>query len=78
MTQTPAVLHECCASCKFWKRPAIGASDCRRMPPNYSLASKNCRLWPNTLGTDWCGEWKALANGKAPKSAAAGSGPALG
>jgi len=66
----PVVLHECCAACHYWKN-----NSCRRYPPTHSLANTNCRVWANTLGTDWCGEFKRAV--RVPKAAEKGLGPLL-
>ena len=56
-----------CGNCRFWKRDVLepafdnDSGMCRRRAPAPdSGEGRSCR-WPYTPGTDWCGEWEALA-----------------
>jgi hypothetical protein len=53
-TAAPAVLADCCASCRFRAKD----STCHYGPPVYSLHQQSCRNWPPVLGTDWCGRYE--------------------
>lgn len=51
-----------CSNCKYW----CGDDDwgeCRRSTPTITIKHEDGRLvgmWPETIVTDWCGEWKRM------------------
>lgn len=56
-----------CRTCGFWWRDASGESgddwgQCRRMPPTTPPIRDDklvhVGVWPHTVATDWCGEWR--------------------
>jgi hypothetical protein len=65
-----------CANCKFFSPnyeptpeegeepqfdPTETAGDCRRHAPTVNLAADDYQVWPINLGSDWCGDFRALS-----------------
>lgn len=57
---------ERCENCYYWREPQLfyanstlpGRRDCRRHSPGLGSPLQD-RMWPQTILSDWCGDWRA-------------------
>ena len=47
---------ESCSTCRFYRKAAAGAGQCRRHPPTV-VPTRNA-VWPHVHDDDWCGEYE--------------------
>lgn len=50
-----------CQTCRFWlPTPPTGYGLCRKRAPRVNHVDATFDgVWPETMPTDWCGEWEA-------------------
>jgi len=50
---------EACEICVYWaKDPEVRTGACRRYAPEPGTGKEELAVWPMTLNTDWCGEFR--------------------
>jgi len=64
MTTQATTKTDTCATCTYWNAKASDTGDCRRQPPQaisfeVDSETKFETRFPETAGSDWCGEFKA-------------------
>lgn len=51
----PQPENERCGNCRYWSQAGL----CRRFPPARPAHHLNL-VFPETMPTEWCGEWKPV------------------
>ncbi len=64
MTTEAATQTGTCVKCAYWNSQASDSGECRRQPPQaisfkVDSETKFETRFPQTTGSDWCGEFKA-------------------
>ena len=55
-----------CGNCRYWENPSlVSRGECHAHPPQIVEIIQEVQTvaWPETLSSDWCGQWARADDG---------------